>query len=313
MIMKLHISNIRVIMDMVFNHTSDIENSPFDILAPRYYYRLNSDGTYSNGSGCGNEIATEKPMARKFIVDCVKFWAKEYKIDGFRFDLMALMDIETISEIKRELNIINPNILIYGEPWTGGNSILDYGLQFRKGSQKGMQIGIFNDEFRNAIKGDNDGGEPGFVNGAQNLECEIRKGIAGSIPYNDMIYGFAQEPSETVNYVSSHDNLTLFDKIMKTNFAATDLEREMMNRLALSIILTSQGITFIHGGSEILRSKKGNHNSYSAGDEVNKIDWSSKSNYIEMFKYMKGLIDLRKKQKVMTMDNSEDIKKSQIL
>ncbi|MDF2591704.1 MAG: type pullulanase [Clostridia bacterium] len=307
MIMKLHTNNIRVVMDMVFNHTFSIEDSPFNILVPGYYYRFNADGTYSNGSGCGNEVASEKPMVRKFIVDCVKFWAKEYKIDGFRFDLMALMDIETISEIKRELKIINPYVLIYGEPWTGGNSVLDHGLQFRKGSQKGMQIGIFNDEFRNAIKGDNDGRVLGFVNGAQNLECEIRKGIAGSITYNEILCGFAQEPSEVINYVSSHDNLTLFDKIMKTSFAATDLEREMMNRLALSIILTSQGIAFIHGGSEILRSKKGNHNSYSAGDEINKIDWSTKSKYIEMFKYMKGLIDLRKSQKVMTMEKSEDI------
>ncbi|MDF2514499.1 MAG: type pullulanase, partial [Herbinix sp.] len=214
MIMKLHTNNIRVVMDMVFNHTFSIEDSPFNILVPGYYYRFNADGTYSNGSGCGNEVASEKPMVRKFIVDCVKFWAKEYKIDGFRFDLMALMDIETISEIKRELKIINPYVLIYG------------------------------------------------------------KGIAGSITYNEILCGFAQEPSEVINYVSSHDNLTLFDKIMKTSFAATDLEREMMNRLALSIILTSQGIAFIHGGSEILRSKKGNHNSYSAGDEINKIDWS---------------------------------------
>lgn len=307
MIMKLHTNNIRVVMDMVFNHTFSIEDSPFSILVPGYYYRFNTDGTYSNGSGCGNEVASEKPMVRKFIVDCVKFWAEEYKIDGFRFDLMTLMDIETIMEIKRELKIINPNVLIYGEPWTGGNSALNYELQFKKGSQRGMQIGVFNDEFRNAIKGDNDGDGSGFVNGAQNKEHEVRRGIVGSIRYNDFLCGFAQEPCETINYVSSHDNLTLFDKIKKTNLEASFLEQEKMNRLALAIILTSQGIAFIHGGSEILRTKQGNHNSYSAGDEVNKIEWNSKIKYIESFMYIKGLIDLRKSQKVMTMEKSEAI------
>lgn len=310
MIMKLHINNIRIVMDMVFNHTSDTLDSPFDILAPKYYYRFNEDGTYSNGSGCGNEVASEKPMVRKFIVDCIKFWAEEYKIDGFRFDLMGLMDIETMAEIKRALKTINPDALVYGEPWTGGTSALDCQLQFKKGSQKGMQIGVFNDEFRDAIKGDNDGYGYGFVNRTNDKEHEVKKGIAGSIAYNDSICGFAEEPCETINYVSSHDNLTLFDKIRKTNFEVPLLEQERMNRLALSIILTSQGVAFIHGGSEILRTKQGNHNSYLAGDDINKIEWNSKSKYLETFNYIKGLIELRKSQKVMTMDNSEDIIKN---
>jgi pullulanase len=310
MIKKLHENDIRVVMDVVFNHTSDTEDSPFNILVPKYYYRMNKDGSYSNGSGCGNEIASEKPMVRKFIIDCVKFWAEEYKIDGFRFDLMALMDIETMTEIIRQLNAINPNILIYGEPWTGGNSVLNYELQFKKGCQRGMPLGVFNDDFRNAIKGDNDGDGLGFVNGAYGLEHEIKKGIVGSIHYNDFFYGFAKEPCEAINYVSSHDNLTLFDKIKKVSCDATDLERELMNRLALSILLTSQGVVFIHGGAEILRSKQDNPNSYCAGDEVNKIQWDNKNKYIKTFRYIKCLIELRKSQKIMTMDSSEDIIKN---
>jgi pullulanase len=309
MIKKLHENNIRIVMDVVFNHTAAVETSPFHILAPKYYYRLNNDGSYSNGSGCGNEIATEKPLVRKFVVDCVKFWAEEYKIDGFRFDLMALIDIETMLEVKRQLESINPNILIYGEPWAGGSSVLAYEQQFRKGCQKGLNIGMFNDEFRNAIKGDNDGNVLGFINGAQGLEGEVKKGIVGSIHYDDFLYGFAKEPGETINYVSSHDNLTLFDKIQKTCGNASGTEQEKMNRLALSIVLTSLGTAFIHGGSEILRSKQGDSNSYCAGDEINKIEWGNKNKYFKTFLYIKGLIALRRTQKVMTMDNREDILK----
>ncbi len=309
MIQFLHENNIRIIMDVVYNHTYKTGNSPFDILAPKYYYRTYEDGSYSDGSGCGNEIDTEKPMARKFILDSLKFWIEEYKIDGFRFDLMGLYDTDTIKEIEKELRKINPNILLYGEPWTGGLSLLDYSFQFKKGSQRGMQVAVFNDDFRNAIKGDNDEKGLGFVNGGFELEDEIKKGIAGSISYNDMLGGFAKHPIETINYVSSHDNLTLFDKIIKTSTDVDEEEREKMNKLALSIVLTSQGIPFIHGGSEILRSKKGNHNSYNSGDEINKINWSNKHKYTETFAYIKGLIEFRKSQKVMMLEKEEEIKK----
>lgn len=312
LIKKLHENNLRIIMDVVFNHTSDVESSPFQILAPDYYYRIRPNGTYSNGSGCGNEIATEKPMVRKFIVDCLRFWTEEYKIDGFRFDLMALMDIDTVVEIKHQLATINPNILLYGEPWTGGESLLEQDRRFMKGCQKGLQIALFNDDFRNAIKGDNDGSGCGFVNGAQGLEHDIKKGVVGSIPYDDFLMGYAQEPGEVINYVSSHDNLTLYDKIRKTHPESSELEFEQMNRLALSIVLTAQGIPFIHGGSEFLRSKQGNANSYNAGDHINKINWCDKSKYLGTFLYIKGLIEIRKMLKVLRMDKSEEIKRSLI-
>ncbi|QIB27254.1 type I pullulanase [Caloranaerobacter azorensis] len=309
MVKALHENGIRVVMDVVFNHTYTTGNSPFDILVPKYYYRTDSSGKYTNGSGCGNETASEKPMMRKFIVDSVKFWATEYKIDGFRFDLMALHDIDTMREVEKQLRKINPNILIYGEPWTGGPSSLSPTKQLRKGKQKGMDIAVFNDDFRNAIKGDNDGEGVGFVNGGAGLENEIKKGIVGMIDYSSRIKGFTKEPTETINYVSCHDNLCLFDKFEKSNPNATSEEREKMNRLALSMVLTSQGIPFIQGGTEILRTKYGNHNSFRAGDEINKIDWSNKNKYRETYEYIKGLIALRKSQKVMTLDKAEDIKK----
>lgn len=310
MIMALHENGIRVVMDVVYNHTYNTEKNPFELLVPNYFYRTDINGIYTNGSGCGNETASQKPMMRKFIVDSVNHWAEEYKIDGFRFDLMALHDIDTMNEIERVLKKINPNILIYGEPWTGGDSALCYELQFRKGKQRGTQIAVFNDDFRNSIKGDNDGIQAGFINGGWGFENEIKKGIAGSIEYNCELRGFAMEPHETINYISSHDNLILFDKILKSNPEATDEDRERMNRLALSIILTSQGITFIQGGTEFLRTKGGNHNSYNAGDSINSIEWNRKNNYLKTFEYVKNLIALRKNQRVMTLDKAEDIRKS---
>ncbi|MDF2892796.1 MAG: type pullulanase [Clostridia bacterium] len=310
MVKALHENDIRVVMDVVYNHTYTTGDSPFDILVPQYYYRTNDSGAYTNGSGCGNETASERAMMRKFILDSVKFWAEEYKIDGFRFDLMALYDKETMKEVEQELRKINPSILIYGEPWTGGTSALKASFQMVKGSQKGMNIAVFNDDIRNAIKGDNDGTGLGFVNGRPGLENEIKKGIAGSIQYSDSIFGFAEQPVETINYISAHDNLTLFDKFEKSNTDASAIEREKMNKLAISIVLTSQGIPFIQGGTEILRTKKGNHNSYNAGDEVNKIQWHRKSIYKETLQYIKNLIELRRSQRVLTLDNAEDIKRS---
>ncbi|MCB2288149.1 type I pullulanase [Clostridium sp. CS001] len=310
MVQTLHENGIRVIMDVVYNHTFSTGNSPMDILVPGYYYRMDDKGNYANGSGCGNEIASEKSMVRKFIVDSIKFWAEEYKIDGFRFDLMALHDIDTMKEIEKQAKSINPNIIIYGEPWTGGESSLPPFLQLRKGSQKGMQISVFNDNLRNAIKGDNDGYQLGFVNGGEGYVSEIKKGIVGAIGYNNEIYDFTQEPGEVINYVSSHDNLCLYDKFEKNNQKNTPFEREKMNRLALSIVLTSYGVPFIQGGTEILRTKQGNNNSYNSGDATNEIDWSRKSKYKETYEYIKGLIALRKSQRCMALDNAEELRNS---
>ena len=312
MVQTLHENGLSVIMDVVYNHTITTANSPMDILVPGYYYRTDEFGNYTNGSGCENETASEKPMMRKFIVDSIKFWAEEYKIDGFRFDLMALHDIDTMKEVEKQAKFINPNIIIYGEPWTGGPSSLPISMQLTKGHQKGMQVSLFNDNLRNAIKGDNDGSAVGFVNGGVGFETEVKKGIVGGIKYNNKICDFSQEPGEAINYVSAHDNLCLFDKFEKSNPYNTPLEREKMNRLALSIILTSQGVPFIQGGTEILRTKHGNHNSYNSGDDINEINWSRKTKFAETYEYIKGLIALRKSQHIMTLDSAFEVRKSLI-
>ncbi|MCB2292219.1 type I pullulanase [Clostridium algoriphilum] len=312
LIQTLHENGLSVIMDVVYNHTITTVDSPMNILVPKYYYRTDYNGNYTNGSGCGNETASEKPMMRKFMVDSIKFWAEEYKIDGFRFDLMALHDIDTMKELTKQAKIINPNIIIYGEPWTGGPSSLPHSSQLLKGSQRGIQVSVFNDDLRNAIKGDNDGSTLGFVSGGEGFELEIKKGIVGSINFNNEINNFTQDPGEVINYVSAHDNLCLYDKFEKSNPNNTPSEREKMTRLALSIVLTCQGVPFIQGGTEILRTKQGIHNSYNSGDDVNKICWSRKAEFRETFEYIKGLIAFRKSQKVMTLDSASDVRNSLI-
>ncbi|MEJ6951096.1 type I pullulanase [Natronospora cellulosivora (SeqCode)] len=308
MIQFLHQNGIGVIMDVVYNHTYHTLNSPFNKIVPYYYYRMNHYGGFSNGSGTGNEIASEKAMVRKFILDSVKYWAKEYHIDGFRFDLMALHDRISMKKIQESLHAIDSSILIYGEPWTGGVSPLRLDKQFLKGAQKGMKIAVFNDHFRNAIKGDNDGDCYGFVSGCHHQKESIKRGVVAAIDYNDQIKDFTSQPWEVINYVSSHDNLTLWDKLLKSNSYDSEEIRIKMDRLAQGIILTSQGIPFIHGGEEILRTKYGNHNSYNAGHEVNQIKWERKKNYYDTFLYYKGLIKLRKRHPAFRLKNAEEIR-----
>ncbi len=307
MVKAIHDNGLGVIMDVVYNHTYGLD-SPFNLIFPRYYYRFDEFGNYSNGSGCGNEVASEKPMVRKFIVDSVKFWAEEYHIDGFRFDLMALHDKITMSEVERTLHSIDPSILVYGEPWMGGLSPLESSQQFFKGVQRGKKIAVFNDHFRNAIKGDNDGMGKGFVSGAYHHELAVRKGVVGGIEYNNEINDFTAQPEETINYVSSHDNLTLWDKLNKSNGHEDEETRIRMDHLAQAIIFTSQGIAFMLGGEELLRTKLGNHNSYNAGDEVNQIKWERKTRYFTSFKYYQGLIKLRREHPAFRMKDACQIR-----
>lgn len=308
MVKSLHDNRIGVIMDVVYNHTYFTKRSPFNKLVPGYYYRFDDEGNYSNGSGTGNELASEKQMVRKFIIDSVKYWAEEYHIDGFRFDLMALHDRETMSQLEQIIHNINPSIIIYGEPWTGGVSPLAPEDQMVKGAQRGMDIAVFNDNFRNAIKGDNDGIGTGFVSGASHQVDSIKRGIVGAIYFNDHIQGFAEEPQESVNYVSSHDNLTLWDKLNKSNIHDSEEVRIKMDRMAQGIIFTSQGMPFIQGGEEFLRTKYGNHNSYNAGDKVNQLKWERKWRYYDTFEYYRGLIKLRKEHPAFRLRDAQQIR-----
>ena len=250
MVKALHDNGIGVIMDVVYNHTFFTDGSSFEIIAPGYFYRTHEEDELANGSGVGNEIATERPMVRKFIVDSVRYWTEEYHIDGFRFDLMRLIDKETMDEIEDVLHDIDPSIILYGEPWSALAPQLEHDEQMLKGAQQGMNIAAFNDHFRDAIKGDTDGDKAGFVNGVKELVYNIKRGVVGGIDYNEYVHDFTESPAESINYVSSHDNLTLWDKLKITNGNDTEQIRIRMDKMAQAIVFTSQGIPFIQGGEE---------------------------------------------------------------
>ena len=308
MVQALHRAGLRVVLDVVYNHTYNTDDSPLQMIVPGYYHRTDAAGVFTNGSGCGNELATERPMVRKLIVDSLKYWVREYHVDGFRFDLMALIDCDTMQEIACELRAIEPSLLLYGEPWTGGPSGLCHTRMFTAGRQRSTGIGMFNDAFRNAIKGDNDGGRPGYATGAAGCEREIAKGVVASIRYSDGLSGFAQEPGECVNYVSCHDNLTLWDKIARSNAFDSKGDRISMDLLAQAIVLTSQGIPFLEGGAELLRTKRGHHNSYRAGDEVNQFEWWRKHEFREVFDYYRGLIEVRRAHPAFRMNTAAQVR-----
>ena len=312
MINSLHKNNIKVIMDVVYNHVADTTN--FENISEFYYFRTDYKGRYTNGSGCGNEVSTERPMVKKLIIDSIKHWVENYNIDGFRFDLMELIDIDTMKEIVKTLKDINPNILIYGEPWKGGNSEVNGTY---KGTQKDMGFSVFNDTFRDSIRGDNSPSQ-GFVNrGAHNKEIawNIIEGLKGSVNI------LTSKTEESINYVDAHDNFTLWDQIEKslnrdmnyldyrniTEENIMDNEYVRRNALALSIILTSQGIPFLHSGSEMLRTKYGDHNSYKSNDFTNSIKWQDKKRNIEFYEYIKGLIKIRKTFNIFNLKNKAEV------
>ena len=302
MIQSLHSSGIGVIMDVVYNHTFAINDSAFDLLVPHYYYRTDDYGHYSSGSGCGNEVACERPMVRKFVLDSLKYWMREYHVDGFRFDLMALIGVDTMKAAAQELHAINPAAIIYGEPWTGGLSALSAQQLLYKGRQKGLGLGVFNDNIRNGLIGSVfDHSAQGFAMGAPFKVDVIKRGVQGSI------YDFTDAPSETINYVTSHDNLTLWDKIADCNPRDSEEDRIKMDELAQAVILTSQGVPFIQGGEEFLRTKSGNDNSYNAGDAINQFDWERKVTYQRVFAYYAGLIQLRRQHPAFRMTTARDI------
>lgn len=329
MVMELHKAGIRVVMDVVYNHTGSTADSHLNLAVPDYYYRQNSEGGFSNGSGCGNELASERSMVRKMMVDSVKYWAEEYHIDGFRFDLMALHDITTMKEIRTTLNKVDESILIYGEGWTGGDSPLSSEEQATKVNTVkygNLQIAAFSDDMRDGIKGHVfEDATPGFVNGFDGLEDVVKFGIVASTK-NDQVeytggpnqysgYGktpWANQPYQTINYASAHDNLTLWDKLQTTNPDATEAELVAINKMSAALVLTSQGIPFFQAGEEMARTKVNddgsfNHNSYNAPDSVNAIDWTRKEEYSDLFEYYKGLITLRKSHKSFRMNTTSDI------
>ena len=300
MIQELHASQIRVILDVVYNHTSSTgATSPFDQTVPYYFHRVSDDGRLINDTGVGNAIADERPMMRKYIVDSLAYWQSHFKVDGFRFDLLGTTHPQTVRAICDRLFAMKPDITLYGEPWTGGGE-----TYFGKGAQKGMHMAVFNDNIRNAIRGDVDGNSTGFATGPGGDKAAIQRGVVGAID------DFTSEPTETVNYVSAHDNLTLWDKLLKVAPKESEPTRRAMQQLSLGIVLTSQGIAFLDEGSDFCRSKNGNNNSYNAGDEVNALDWNRKTQYQDVFEYVRGLIAIRKAHCAFRMSDDALIRKS---
>jgi pullulanase len=304
LVQSLHNAGLGVTIDVVYNHTFTTHTSDFDKIVPQYYYRTSYQGQYTNGSGCGNEFATERPMVQKFVRDSVAYWIREYHVDGLRFDLMALIGVDTIKAIAQDLQQIHPDILLYGEPWTGGLSELPTPQLFTKGQQRGQHIAVFNDDLRNALTGSVFNHEQqGYATGAPGLSDIIKQAVIGSIKT------FTSQPGEVVNYASCHDNMTLWDKIAASNSLDSEDERIKMDELAQAIVLTAQGIPFIHGGEDFLRTKGGNENSYNAGDSVNQFDWSRKATYKQVFQYYAALIQLRKDHPAFRLRSADDINK----
>ena len=321
MVQALHKAGIRIILDVVYNHTFDIEGGNFDRTFPMAYYRYTADGKPSNGSGCGNETASEKPLMRQFMLESMKYWADEYHIDGFRVDLMGIHDIETMNLIRKELSSIDPNIFIYGEGWTAGTCAYPTEKLALKAHIKQMPgIAAFSDEIRDALRGPfSDEKQASFLGGIAGFEESIKAGIAGMIAHPQVDYTkvnytkepWANEPTQMIAYVSCHDDMCLVDRLKASiPEAAYDMEEVIrLDQLAQTVVFTSQGIPFMLSGEEMLRDKKGVHNSFNSPDEINHLDWNNLKKYPQVFAYYKGLIQMRKAHPAFRLGSAELVRK----
>ncbi|WP_421380617.1 type I pullulanase [Bacillus salacetis] len=306
-IQSLHNRGIRVILDVVYNHVYIKEDSSFEKIVPGYYFRHDENGMPSNGTGVGNDIASERKMVRKFIIDSTRYWMEEYKVDGFRFDLMGILDVETMNHVQEEAEKILPNALVIGEGWDL-NTPLPQNLKANiRNAAKMLGISQFNDSFRDGIKGSTFNlYDRGFALGHSGLEKRAAEVLTGSIGLtNDP--GLFTHPSQTVNYVESHDNHTLWDKISAC--CSNEVEKEKRHILASTMVLLSQGIVFLHAGQEFFRTKQGVENSYRSPDEINQLDWKRRTLYQDKVEYIKGLISIRKAHGAFRFTASELIKK----
>jgi len=318
MVKALHDAGIRVILDVVYNHTYDIEHSNFQLTYPDYFYRKTADGAYSNGSGCGNETASDKPMMRKFMLESVKYWIEEYHIDGFRFDLMGIHDIETMNQIRQMVDTIDPTIFIYGEGWSAGTCAYPQEkLGMKANIPQMLGIAAFSDEIRDALRGPfSDDTMAGWL-GLQKEAESLKYGIAGCIahPQVDMQkvnyskQPWALEPTQMISYVSCHDDMCLVDRL-KASIPGIQLEELIrLDLLAQTAVFTSQGVPFMLSGEELLRDKKGVHNSFESPDEINHLDWSNKTRYPQVFEYYKNLIALRQHHSAFRLGNADLVRK----
>ena len=309
-ISSIHSQGLRVNMDVVYNHVSNASTFSENLIVPGYFFRRDANGSLTNGSGCGNDVASERTMVRKFIVDSVKYWASEYNLDGFRFDLMGLMDIETINQISAALKAIDPTILVIGEGWNMGTLPADLRAN-QNNIAKLPNVSLFNDQIRDGIKGSVfNATDTGFATGKLTALPDVLAGIVGNIDYSNSIVAKwkTTAPGQSVNYVESHDNLTLADKIRASVKGTNAADVAQLSQLSSSIALLSQGLPFIQAGQEFLRSKNGDSNSYKSSDAINSLKWSLSATNSSTVKYFKGLIALRKAHPAFRMSTAAAIK-----
>lgn len=319
MVKALHENGICVILDVVYNHTFNIEGSNFQRLCPGYFYRRTADGGYSNGSGCGNETASEREMMRRFIVESVRYWADEYHIDGFRFDLMGVHDIETMNAVRTALDEIDPRIIVYGEGWSAGGCAYPtekLGMKANIGRMKG--IAAFSDELRDALRGPfSDDTKGAFLAGIGGSEESVKFGIAGAIGHPQVDYAkvnysqkpWTEEPTQMMSYVSCHDDMCLTDRLRASIKGISDDELIRLDLLAQTAVMTSQGVPFLLSGEEMLRTKLGVHNSYASPDSVNRLDWKQLERYPQVFDYYSRLIGMRKSHPAFRLGTAEAVRK----
>jgi pullulanase len=320
LVAAMHHQGVRVVMDVVYNHTMFGETSSFNQLVPGYYYRQDAKGGFSNATACGNETASERPMVRKFILESVMYWMKEFHVDGFRFDLMGVHDIATMNLISGELRKLRPDMLLYGEGWTAGSCPLPDTIRALKGNASKLDaVAVFSDDIRDGIKGSVfEHADKGFVSGKPGMEQSIRFGIVASTLHDQVDYSkvnyskapYANDPGSTMTYCECHDNHVLWDKLAVSAPEATEMQRKEMHRLALLTVLTSQGISFLHAGTEFLRSKGGVENSFNAGDRVNAIDWDLKTMHQDVYAFVKALVHMRRGHPAFRMTTADAIRKN---
>ena len=312
MIQALHKAGIRVVMDVVYNHTYDVMGCSLGRVIPKYFYRLNPDGTYANGSGCGNETASEKELMRQFMIESVCYWAEEYHIDGFRFDLMGIHDQETMRQIRAALDKIDPTILVYGEGWAAMTPAYEYEkLAMKQYTHFMPRVGAFSDDIRNALIGSPFDHERGFASGNNSSRNAVCFGLVGGIDYKENQYGegWSGQPMQHVSYITCHDNYCLRDRIEVSAKDETQDTQIRMNKLAQTAVLVSQGMTFIYGGEELYRTKLGIDNSYQSPDSINTIPWENKLKYNDLYEYYRQIIQIRHQHKALRLGSAELVNK----
>lgn len=308
MIATLHEHGIKVILDVVFNHVYIWESSDFEKIVPGYYFRYEENGEMANGTGVGNDIASERKMVRKFILDCLKYWVREYKIDGFRFDLMGIFDLETARIIENELKDIRPDLFLLGEGWDLPTPLPFWEKATIKNAREIPTISFFNDRFRDVIRGSSfHKTDRGFINGNKETVGEVLEGLCGSIGFQNE--GLFTNPAQSINYMECHDNYTVWDKLSFTNEKEEENVRRKMHQLGTALVLLAQGVPFLHAGQEFFRTKQGVENSYNSPDFINQLDWDRKEQFKKDVMYVKNLIALRKAHPAFRLKTKAEIKK----